>query len=227
MRAEQGGTEQSKQRMKRWFLGYKYAKIVPCKKIIRGTIMEEQFMPLINKIDDLLQEGRAIVAIEGGSASGKTTLSKILEEIYGATVFCMDDFFLQAHQRTPERFATPGGNVDWERFLEEVLVPLKREEQITYRPFDCSIFELGNPITVNPSKLVIVEGAYCMHEKLAEYYDLSVFLDITETLQKERINKRNSPAMAERFFKEWIPMERLYFDKMCAKKRCDMTIEVK
>lgn len=189
--------------------------------------MEEQFMPLINKIDSLLQAGRTIVAIEGGSASGKTTLSKILEGIYGATVFHMDDFFLQAHQRTPERFATPGGNIDWERFLEEVLVPLKKEEPVTYKSFDCSTFALGDPVTVNPSKVVIVEGAYSMHEKLAEYYDFSVFLDITEALQEERINKRNSPAMTERFFKEWIPMEHLYFEGMKVKERCDMIIEVK
>ena len=139
----------------------------------------------------------------------------------------MDDFFLRPEQRTKERFATPGGNVDWERFLKEVLVPLKKNEPISYRAFDWSTFTLRKPITLTPSKLNVIEGAYCMHEKLAGYYDLSVFLDIKAETQKERISKRNSPAMAERFFKEWIPMEHLYFTGMQVRERCDMIIEVK
>ena len=32
----------------------------------------------------------------------------------------MDDYFLQPYQRTEERLAEPGGNVDYERFKEEI-----------------------------------------------------------------------------------------------------------
>ena len=68
---------------------------------------------------------RVLVAIEGGSASGKTTLGELLQNVYGCPVFHMDDFFLRPEQRTEARFAQPGGNVDRERFLEEVLIPLR------------------------------------------------------------------------------------------------------
>lgn len=188
--------------------------------------MDERYLPLLTKIDDMLQAGNVTLAIEGGSASGKTTLAKLLEEKYEATVFHMDDFFLRPEQRTKERFETPGGNVDWERFLEEVLVPLKKDEPIEYRAFDCSTFTLKSAITMTPSKLNIIEGAYSMHEKLAAYYDLSIFLDISPKRQKERISKRNSKEMAERFFGEWIPMEHLYFENMRVKERCDMVIQI-
>lgn len=188
--------------------------------------MDERYLPLLSKIDSLLQTKRLILAIDGGSASGKTTLAGVLEEKYGATIFHMDDFFLRPGQRTKERFATPGGNVDWERFLEEVLIPLQNKEPILYRPFDCSTFTLQAPIAVTPSNLIVVEGAYSMHEKLTEYYDLSVFLDVSQELQKERISKRNSSVMAKRFFEEWIPMEHLYFKEMRVKERCDMVIEI-
>jgi len=189
--------------------------------------LDEKYLPLLSQIDSMLQTGSVTLAIEGGSASGKTTLAKMLEEAYGATVFHMDDFFLRPEQRTQERFATPGGNVDWERFLEEVLISLSNDEPIIYRPFDCGTFTLQTPVMMHPSKFNIIEGAYSMHEKLAEHYNLSVFLDISPKLQKERIHKRNSPQMAERFLNEWIPMEHLYFEKMCVKERCDLVIDIK
>lgn len=181
---------------------------------------------LFEKIDKKLQNGRVILAIEGGSASGKTTLSKTLEENYDCTVFHMDDFFLRPEQRTIERFKEIGGNVDRERFLEEILIPLKEEKPITYRPFDCSTFSLCPPITVEPKNLIIIEGAYSMHKDLEPFYDLSVFLSVLPEIQKKRIEKRNSPPLAKRFFNEWIPLENAYFEKTDAQNRCDLIILV-
>lgn len=181
------------------------------------------FLPLFCEIDKRAG-GRFVVAIEGGSASGKTTLSQMLESVYDCTVFHMDDFFLRPEQRTPERFSEPGGNVDRERFLEEVLKPLSRGEVVRYRRFDCSTFTLGEPVGVELKPLIIVEGAYSMHPELADHYDLSVFLDVSPDLQRERIAKRNTPELAKRFHEEWIPMEQLYFSKMGVKERCDLVI---
>lgn len=184
-------------------------------------------LPLFLQIDGMLSEGQVNLAIEGGSASGKTTLGKLLEQVYECNVFHMDDFFLRPEQRTKERFAETGGNVDWERFLEEVLVPLSKKEQIIYRRFDCSTFTLAEPTLPEPSKLNVIEGAYSMHPELAKYYDFSVFLDVMPELQKKRIEKRNTPELAKRFFEEWIPMEQRYFNEFKIKERCDMVWNVK
>lgn len=196
----------------------------PAYRVIRKEYAT--FLPLFLQIDLKAKKGRVTMAIEGGSASGKTTLSKILNEVYDATVFHMDDFFLRPEQRTPERFAQPGENVDWERFLEEVLIPLKKDESIHYRRFDCSSFTIKPPVAITPSEINVIEGAYSMHPKLAQYYNLSVFLDVQSQLQEKRIRKRNTPVMAGRFFKEWIPMEHLYFEKLGVKERCDMVIDI-
>ena len=184
------------------------------------------FLELFGEIDSKLSSGKIIVAIEGGSASGKTTLGKLLEEIYGCTVFHMDDYFLQPHQRTPDRFMEIGGNIDWERFLLEVLQPLKNGEIIRMRKFDCSSMTLKEVEEIIPTNLVIVEGAYSMHPNLANYYDLTVFLDIPKHLQEERIKKRNSPQMFTRFVNEWIPLEEMYFEKTDIKNRCNMIISI-
>lgn len=198
---------------------------VPAYRVIKKEYA--LFLPLFLQVDRRLNQSRDMtLAIEGGSASGKTTLSKLLEAVYSSAVFHMDDFFLRPKQRTPERFAQPGGNVDWERFLEEVLTPMKKRERINYRRFDCSTFTIKPPVPLTPTKLTVVEGAYSMHPQLEGHYDLSVFLDVSPKLQEARIRKRNVPAMAERFFREWIPMERHYFEATDAKKRCDLVIEV-
>ena len=185
------------------------------------------YLPLLSRIDTALEKGALTLAIEGGSASGKTTLSEIVNELYGATVFHMDDFFLRPEQRTKERYSEIGGNIDRERFLCEVLIPHSRGEVISYRRFDCGSLKLCPPVRTVPGKLTVIEGAYSMHRDLAAYYGLSVFLDISPELQKKRISVRNSPEMAERFHNEWIPLEERYFREWNIKEKCDMIIKIK
>ena len=189
-------------------------------------IENEKYLPLFEKIDSLLPKGRLIMAIDGGSASGKTTLAAILCEKCGATVFHMDDFFLTPHMRTKERLCEVGGNVDRERFEKEVLIPLSLGQTVSYRPFDCKTRDFKELTHVIPNNPVIVEGAYSMHPQLSKYYDFSVFLDIDADRQRSRILKRNSPDGAKRFFEEWIPLENIYFEKTDIKRRCNMIIKI-
>lgn len=183
-----------------------------------------RLLPLLMKLDTRPQGERAILAIEGGSAAGKSTLAHLLGEIYGCTVFHMDDFFLRPEQRTAQRLRECGGNVDRERFLSEVLLPLSRGACVEYRRFDCGTQTLLPPERVTPTPLCIVEGAYAMHPDLSALYTLSVFLDITPEAQRERILARNSPPFAERHFHEWIPKEEAYFRDMHVRERCDLCI---
>ena len=185
-----------------------------------------RFLPFLSEIDKRFNNNPLKIAIEGGSASGKTSLSKLLTEVYDCTIFHMDDYFLRPEQRTPERLSQTGGNVDRERFLEEILYPLSRNEVINYRKFDCSLMEVGESISIVPKKLVIIEGVYSMHPDLRDYYDFSVFLDISPDLQKERILHRNPGALAQRFFDQWIPMEKKYFSEMNIPDICDIKIQI-
>ena len=173
--------------------------------------MEEIFFCLITRINDLLKTGRRIViAIDGNCTAGKSTLADALQKEFDCNVFHMDDFFLRPEQRTAERYAQPGGNVDYERFREEVLMPLLDEREFSYRPFDCGSFTLLEPVTVEPKQLNIVEGTYSQHPYFGDIYDFKVFLSVSPGLQQERVFKR--PAfLHRRFFEEWIPMETVYF----------------
>ena len=184
----------------------------------------ERLLTVQKAIEELLQTKETIiVSIDGNCTSGKTTLAKQLAEIYDCNVFHMDDFFLRPEQRTAERFSEVGGNVDYERFLAEVLIPLKLGKPFSYRPFDCSTFELTDPITVIPKKVNIVEGTYSLHPYFGESYDLKILLTITPELQRQRILMRPE-FLHKRFFEEWIPMEDRYFDSFAISEKCDIVL---
>ena len=165
-------------------------------------------------------ENQVVVSIDGMCGSGKSTLGRILEEVYNCNLFHMDDFFLRPEQRTPERFAEPGGNVDYERFKEEILDHIADPEGFTYQVYNCGIQALDGYVTVPYKKLNIIEGAYSNHPYFGAPYDLKFLCEITPEEQFARIMKRNGPEMLERFKAVWIPMENRYFEEFGVKNGC-------
>lgn len=181
--------------------------------------------PLLARLDRLLREReRVLLAIEGGSGTGKTTLAAFLAGVYGASVVHMDDFFLPVARKTPERLAEPGGNVDYERVRDEVLAPYARGETVVYRPFDCGRQAPGEPVRLGDSRLTVVEGVYSLHPALAAFYDGAVFLETPWAERERRIRARSGEAMFARFRNEWIPLEDRYFETCGVAARCDLRL---
>ncbi len=174
-----------------------------------------------------LPRGRepVIAAIDGRCGAGKTTLAARLAEMAGYPVVHMDDYFPQPYQRTAERLATPGGNVDHERFREEVLIPLRSGGKALVRHYDCRTQTMGEAIPVPAAPVVIVEGSYACHPALWDAYDLRVFLDAAPGEQMARITARNGAEKAEEFRTRWIPLEELYFGAAGIAGRCELYLE--
>lgn len=182
-------------------------------------------LPLIETINEkLLGKSPVIIAIDGRSASGKSTAADLLSELWDTSVIRMDDFFLPLTFRTTERLEEPGGNVHYERFIQEVISGLKRGTQFNYRKFDCGTMDYSETIHVEPSQVIIVEGAYSLHPNFEKYYDVSAFFQINDEEQLQRIRKRNGEAKAEVFRTKWIPMENRYFEKFSVTAQCDLLI---
>lgn len=171
-------------------------------------------------LKDVAMTKQVNVAIDGMCGSGKSTLGKALAEKYGCNLFHTDDFFLRPEQRTPERYAQPGGNVDYERFREEVLEHLADQEGLAYRRFDCHTMALEEPRTASWNRLNIIEGAYSCHPYFGDVYQLRFFMEISSGEQKKRIEARNGAEMYRRFEREWIPMENRYFEACEIRKKC-------
>ena len=178
------------------------------------------------RVDALLRTSeRVLIAIDGNCCAGKTTLSQRLGNLLGANVFHLDDYFLQPHMRSPQRLNQPGGNVDAERFLAQVLLPVSRGEQATVQKYDCHADALLDPVFVSPKRVAIIEGAYSLHPLLAPYYTLKVFCRIDPALQTSRILARNGEAALPVFRERWIPLENRYFEALDILSQCDLVVD--
>lgn len=175
---------------------------------------------------NLSHKPNPVIAIDGSSASGKTTLAKQIADALDAQIVHMDDFFLPKELRTAERLREPGGNVHYERFLDEVVDPLlqKDAKDGTYRIFNCKVMDYTDRVSLDYTKPIVVEGAYAMHPIFGEYADLKLFLTIDPALQRERILQRNGATNAQMFFDRWIPMEHAYFSFHNTLKHADVVL---
>lgn len=177
---------------------------------------------IISAISSVTENNKiAIIAIDGRCGSGKTTLAAQLSEKFDCTIFHMDDFFLRKEQRTPERIATPGEFVDHERFLEEILVPVKEHKPVFLRKFCHETFEPGAPEQVEVKPLIIVEGSYSCNDELKPFYDKTIFVTTDANTQLDRLKLRN-PSKYDMFVEKWIPLEEMYFEAFSVEKSCDL-----
>lgn len=203
--------------------------------IVAERIKMGNLKQIVEEIDKKLKKKeRVFVAIDGRCGSGKSTIAAELERYYNeknktagtksCLVLHMDDFFLRPEQRSPQRYATPGENVDHERFLEEVLEPASRGEDFLYAPFNCKLMQVGEGSMLSPCQLILVEGSYSGRTNFWEYFDLHIFVTVEKELQLERIEKRVGEERLKDFVDKWIPLEEAYFEAFELEKRCDIIV---
>ena len=166
-----------------------------------------------------LQEHR-VLSIDGPCASGKTTIGKLLSSFLECPCIHMDDYFLQANQRTAQRLEEPGGNIDYERFHQEINDAWNQNQPIHMRSYDCSSQRLRKEVILEESPILIIEGSYAHHPYLDDMQAFKIFMDIEPSIQKERLQKR-SPDKFVDFIEKWIPMEEKYFHAFSIKEKSD------
>ena len=179
----------------------------------------------INNLLDNSDKNVILVAIDGPSASGKSSFGRFLNDNFVCNVFHMDDFFLPPERKTAERLSQPGGNVDYERVHRELIEKILKPENFTFNVYDChslSFFESGK---VFHKRLNVIESVYSMHPELSKYFDYKIYLDVAEEKQYARILERSGEKKLERYKKEWIPLENIYFDTYKIKEQCDVVFD--
>lgn len=184
------------------------------------------FLFVLLAVYPLWREGRpAIVAIDGRCGSGKSGLATMLAQVFPCNVFHMDDFYLPAGRRSPERMARPGGDMDVERFRSQVLEPLSRGETVTYRAFDRATRTERPAVEVPFRPLNVVEGSCSCLPALRDAYQLRLFLTCTVEEQRRRLLAREGPERLKAFETRWIPREEAYFAACHVEEESDLTVD--
>lgn len=126
-----------------------------------------------------------ICAIDGYSASGKTTLANQLAgDIPGTEVVSLDDFFLPGGRRRPSVYAR---NYDLDRLQMQVLEPLLAGKEVKYQPFDwANMVPSRQYLRIPRFSKVIIEGTYSLDLKLRHCYDFSIWVDTPESVRMTR-----------------------------------------
>ena len=160
-----------------------------------------------------------LVAIDGHSAAGKSTLAATLQNLLEAsgpdkvTVVHMDDFYrvmpepLRATLSPEEGYE---GYYDWQRLQAEVLEPPALSKTGRYRRYDWQTGTLGETGEVKPEGVVLVEGCYSSRPELRPYYHVILYVDAPESLRITRQKRRTDDEV---WVARWDAAEKHYFSK--------------
>lgn len=172
---------------------------------------EYYYQQVLTAVQKQLDTGKSvIISIDGRCGSGKTGLAEVICKSFSCNVFHMDDYYLPKDKREENWEQILGGNIDFERFKKEVLMPAARGEAITYRPYDCQTGTVARCEQMQPCILTVVEGSYSAHPLLVDKYDIRIFLTCSKEVQQMRLKKREGEKF-QAFEQKWIPLEENYF----------------
>ena len=140
-----------------------------------------------------------IVAISGGSASGKTTVvEEIVDRLKSVdiTVICHDDYYkdqsdLSMEERTKTNYDHPN-SLDNAFFVKQ-LQQLMRGESIEKPIYDfVNHNRKKETILVNPTKVIIIEGILVLEEKtIRDCADVKIFVKCDDDIRFIRRLKRD------------------------------------
>lgn len=164
---------------------------------------------------------KIFVAIEGKCTSGKTTLSNLLNNDFDITLLHADDFFLNDKQK--EKEIPIGEYIDQER-IDKLLTDIKTNDTVIYQKYDCTNKCYLETTIKDVKDIIVLEGVYSYNSLLSKHFDYLVFVHVDKDIQNNRLLKRSSPFIYNKFITEWIPRENKYFDYFEILEKSDIII---
>lgn len=166
-----------------------------------------------------------LVAIDGKSGVGKSSVAKLLCRDLDAALVCGDDFYAggtEIRHDSPEDLAAVC--IDRSRLLS-VLRDLKSGRAARFHPFDWDAFDgrvSKRQETISPRRLLVLEGVYANHPDFRPLIDCSVLLRISEAERQERLLKREGTITD--WERQWHRAEDWYFDNLAPAEAFDIVL---
>ena len=202
------------------------------------TPPEDQVLEAANALRKTLHRP-VVVAIDGGSGAGKTTLAAKLVARAHVALITLDDFY---QTRIPESDwprktveERLNGVFDWDRVRRTALEPLRAGKPGKWRAFDFAkslnalgTYDLKSEIaTVDPAPIILIEGAYSTSPHLRILIDLAVLVSVPSRIRHDRVEprERDSEEFLDRWHGVWDEVEDRYFSEVCPPASFDILIE--
>ena len=149
-----------------------------------------------------------MVGVSGYAGSGKSTLVRAIAEGDTAMVRMRGDDFLDP-SRSHRRSSNWDG-VDRRRLVGEVLTPFCEEREGTFRRYDWSRRELGDPEPVPAGEVLVIDLIGLFHPEALPSLDLTIWMDVPLDVARERGMRRDEDLGRDhsRLWDEvWVPNE--------------------
>jgi len=174
--------------------------------------------------------GPILVAIDGRSGTGKSTLARRIGDRTGATVIAGDDFYsggsdAEWARQSPEMRVA--NCVDWRRMRREVLEPLLAGKAAAWHPFN---FAAGTGladrlIEQEPAEVIVLDGAYSARPELRDLIDLAVLVEMPDdAARRERLIRREGPEFMAGWHAIWDDAEDFYFSQVVPPAWFDLVV---
>jgi uridine kinase len=172
-----------------------------------------------------------LVALDGRSGTGKTTIAKEISKELGGVVIASDDFWVGGSDDIwfnlkPKERADKA--IDWRRLRSDVLDPLLRGEHAVWHPFDWKRgYGLAEEnIKCPAAKLIILDGAYSSRPELRDIIDISILVKTPDDSDRRvRLIKREGEEYMKNWHEIWDSAEDYYFTNVRPEESFDLIIE--
>jgi len=155
-----------------------------------------------------------IVGIDGCGGAGKTTFAQRLTT-------AANDNWPTIHT---DDFATHDEPMQWwPRMLNEVIEPLLQNQPTTFRPYDWVHRRPGEPTTITPSDVIVIEGVGATRAAWRDRLALRIWIDTDSDLRLRRGLERDGEELAE-FWREWRAAEGGYVNDEQPQQHADLVV---
>lgn len=188
------------------------------------------------------EDGPIIVGVTGIDASGKSSMTTLLEEELvklGRPVqtIRLDDFHRPRIDRYREGISEPEKyyeqSFDIKRLSNEVLHPIRDEggleTSLVCLDVLADTWSVERQYSVKNDSIVLLDGVFLFRPELSHYVDLMIFLRVDEGVAIDRALARDSSALAEeilsRYQTKYLPAQRTYLAEYPSERNADIILD--
>lgn len=194
-----------------------------------------QIVIAINQI--LTHQSPVLVALDGGSGSGKSTIASRLAQEIDCVIVPLDDFYSASIPDWEWDARSPSERLrdvfDWKKLRRDVLEPLIAQQTARWYPFDFvsglrpdGTYALSpHAVEKQPAPVILLEGAYSSNPKIADLIDLKVLIDVPVLERHRRLDQlERDKQKLKRWHAIWDVVEEYYFSAVMPKPAFDIVL---